>query len=68
MNDMQPYKRLYRSREDRMLAGVCGGIANYANWDPVLVRILFALFFLVGGSALIVYLVMWAIVPLEPEQ
>lgn len=67
MNNTQP-KRLYRSRKNRMIAGVCGGLAEYANLDPVWVRLFFALFFLVGGSALIIYLVIWAIVPLEPEN
>ncbi len=61
-----PYKRLYRSRKNRMIAGVCGGIAEYFNMDPTWVRLLFLLFFFLGGSALLVYLVMWLVVPLAP--
>lgn len=63
---LTPYKRLYRSRKNRMIAGVCGGIADYFNMDPTWVRLLFLLFFFLGGSALLVYLVMWLVVPVEP--
>jgi phage shock protein C len=59
-------KRLYRSRKERMIAGVCGGLAVYFRIDPTWVRLIFILFFLLGGSALLVYLLMWLIVPLEP--
>lgn len=45
-------KRLYRSRDDRWLAGVCGGIAKYFDMDPTIIRVLFILFgFAVGGLA-----------------
>ncbi|WP_133131134.1 PspC domain-containing protein [Legionella yabuuchiae] len=63
----KPYKRLYRSRDERMIAGVCGGLAHYMNTDPTWVRLAFLLFLLLGGSALLIYLVMWLVVPLEPE-
>ena len=59
------YKRLYRSRRDRMIAGVCGGLANYFGIDPTWVRLIFLVFLLLGGCALLVYLIMWLIVPLE---
>jgi phage shock protein C len=59
------YKRLYRSRRDRMIAGVCGGLADYFEIDPTWVRLAFLVFLLLGGSALLVYLIMWLIVPLE---
>lgn len=59
------YKRLYRSRRDRMIAGVCGGLADYFEMDPTWVRLAFLVFLLLGGSALLVYLIMWLIVPLE---
>lgn len=61
-----PYKRLWRSRKDRKIAGVCGGLAEYFAVDPFWMRLIFVLFFLAGGSALIVYLVMWLLIPLEP--
>lgn len=57
-------KRLTRSRDDRMLAGVCGGLGAYFKIDPTLVRLGFAfLFFLGAGSPFLVYLLLWLIVP-----
>ena len=61
----KPHKRLYRSLKDRMIAGVCGGLANYFEIDPTWMRLIFILFLLLGGSAFLVYLVMWVVVPLE---
>jgi phage shock protein C len=61
-----PYRRLYRSRRDRKIAGVCGGLADFFGIDPTWVRLLFILFFFLGGSALLIYIIMWVIVPLEP--
>ncbi len=63
----KPYRKLWRSRTDRKIAGVCGGLGDYFQIDSLWMRLLFILFFLVGGSALLVYLVMWLIVPNEPE-
>lgn len=63
-----PYKKLYRSRKDRMIAGVCGGLAEHFGIDPTWVRLLFILFMLLGGSALLVYIIMWLIVPLSPNN
>lgn len=60
-------KHLYRSREERMLAGVCGGLGNYFAVDPTLVRVLFVLFGLVVGGGILAYLILWILVPLEPE-
>jgi phage shock protein C len=62
----KPYKRLWRSRRDRRIAGVCGGLGEYFQIDPIWIRILFVIFFLAGGTALLVYLVMWLLVPVEP--
>ncbi|WP_058519194.1 PspC domain-containing protein [Legionella parisiensis] len=64
----QPYKKLWRSRKDRKIAGVCGGLGAYFGVDPVWMRIIFVIFFLVGGTALIAYLLLWLIIPLEPED
>ena len=61
----QPIKRLYRSRKERVIAGVCGGIGEYFAIDPTWVRLGFIFFFFVGGSALLVYLIMWLVVPLQ---
>jgi phage shock protein C len=61
------YKRLYRSLDDRMLAGVCGGVAEYFNVDPTLVRLLFVIFSLAGGPGIIAYIVLAIVVPEEPS-
>lgn len=62
-------KKLYRSRKDRMIAGVCGGIAEYFNIDPVIVRVIAALLLLPGGlPGFIPYVVMWVIVPEKPKK
>jgi len=58
--------RLYRSRTERMLGGVCGGLAEYLNTDPTLIRLIFVVFALAGGPGIIAYLLFWIIVPLEP--
>lgn len=60
-------KRLYRSREERRIAGVCGGIAEYLSVDPTLVRIFWALFAVAGGPGVLLYVIMAAVVPEEPE-
>jgi phage shock protein C len=64
----QHSKRLYRSRTDRMIAGVCGGIAEYFDIDPVIVRIIAVVLLLPGGApGVLPYLVLWAVVPLSPN-
>ena len=55
-------KRLYRSENDRMIAGVCGGIAEYLNVDPTLVRVGFVLLGL-WAAGVVLYLALWLIVP-----
>lgn len=62
------YKKLWRSRKDRRIAGVCGGLGEYFNMDPTWIRIIFIIFLLLGGSALIIYALMWILVPLEPTH
>ncbi|MFT4058642.1 MAG: PspC domain-containing protein [Legionella sp.] len=69
MNDLsnsKSYKRLWRSRKDRKIAGVCGGLGEYFKVDPVWIRVAFVIFLFLGGSALLIYLLMWLLVPLEP--
>ncbi len=61
------HKTLYRSRKQRIIAGVCGGLAEYFNVDPTWVRIIFIVLLLAFGSTLIVYLIMWLIVPDAPN-
>lgn len=61
-------ERLYKSRHDRMLAGVAGGVAEMVNADPSIVRIVWALLIvLTGGIALVVYVVMAIVVPDAPD-
>lgn len=59
-------KRLYRSRTNRIIAGVCGGIADYTNIDPTVIRLLWLLLSLFWGSGIIAYIIAWIIIPEEP--
>jgi phage shock protein C len=59
-------KRLYRSRSNRKLAGVCAGIAEYFGWDPTLVRVAWIVLTLLGGSGILIYLIMWLVMPEAP--
>ena len=59
------YKPLQRSNKNRIIGGVCGGLAQYFNRDPTWIRLLFLLFLLLGGSAILVYFIMWVVVPLK---
>ncbi len=56
-------RRLYRDPDDKVLGGVCGGLGAYFAMDPVILRILFVLIFFLGGSGVLVYLVLWIVVP-----
>ena len=64
---MAETRKLYRSRTNRQVAGVCGGLAEYFNLDATLVRILFVVLAMLGGSGIVLYLAMWIIVPREPS-
>ncbi len=59
-------KRLYRSRQDRMIAGVCGGIGHYLNIDPTLIRLALLLLAIWGGGGILVYIIAWIVIPEEP--
>ncbi|MEA2228287.1 MAG: hypothetical protein QOF04_1917 [Solirubrobacteraceae bacterium] len=58
-------RRLYRSRDDRMIAGVCGGLARYFGIDPVIVRVAAVALVFAGGAGLLAYLAAWLLVPDE---
>ena len=60
---MAQNKRLYRSRQSRMIAGVCGGLGEYFGVDPTLVRLVFALLFLAYGFGPLLYIIMWIVIP-----
>lgn len=55
--------RLCRSRTDRKLAGVCGGLAEFLGWDSTLVRVLWIVLNLLGGSGVLIYLILWLAMP-----
>lgn len=61
-------KRFSRSGKDQVVGGVCAGIANYFNIDPVLVRIAFVLITLAWGSGLLIYIILWAVLPVANEE
>jgi len=56
-------KRLYRSEVDKMLGGVCGGLGDYFDIDPTLIRLIFVLLSVSGGAGLWAYLILWIVVP-----
>jgi phage shock protein PspC (stress-responsive transcriptional regulator) len=56
-------KRVYRPRDDRIIAGVCSGIARYYNLSPNMVRLLFVLSLLLPGPQILVYLIAWIFIP-----
>eukprot|EP00697_Spironema_sp_BW2_P010721 gnl/Spiro4/2607_TR1256_c0_g1_i1.p1 gnl/Spiro4/2607_TR1256_c0_g1~~gnl/Spiro4/2607_TR1256_c0_g1_i1.p1 ORF type:complete len:726 (+),score=-72.21 gnl/Spiro4/2607_TR1256_c0_g1_i1:514-2691(+) len=56
-------KRLYRDESDKILGGVCSGIAHYLNLDPAIVRIIFALLIIVGGTGFLAYIILWIVLP-----
>ena len=58
-----PVRKLYRSQNNRMVAGVCGGLGEYFNIDVTLIRVAFVLLAVFGATGLLLYLLMWAIVP-----
>ncbi len=60
-------KRLYRSNTQKMLAGVCGGIGEYFDIDPTLVRLGFVLFSLMGGSGLLAYIIAAIVIPPQDQ-
>lgn len=61
MND----RKIFRSIDDYMIAGVCGGLADYFKIDSSLVRIIFVLLILSGGSGILIYFILWLVVPKE---
>lgn len=60
-------KRLYRSKTDRMVGGVCGGLGDYLGIDPTFMRILFFILIFGGGTGFWIYLLLWFLIPEEGE-
>lgn len=61
-------KRLYRSGRERILGGVCGGIAEYLEVDPVLIRLIWVIVALAWGTGIIAYIIAWIIIPRNPRD
>ncbi|HEX2908666.1 MAG TPA: PspC domain-containing protein [Phototrophicaceae bacterium] len=61
-------RKLIRSSVDKKVAGVCGGIAEYFNVDATLIRLLFVLATLMGGPGLLLYIILWVIMPEDGEK
>lgn len=59
-------KRLYRSYTDKMLGGVCGGLGEYFDIDPVIIRVLFFVAVLFGGGGILAYIILWIVIPQKP--
>ena len=61
-------RKLYRSKEDRWVAGVCGGLAEYLDIDPIIVRLIALILVLCAGGGLLIYIIAWLVVPEEPDS
>ncbi|MDR1776010.1 MAG: PspC domain-containing protein [Actinomycetes bacterium] len=64
---MTEYKKLYRNTDNRMIGGVCAGLADYFAIDPTIIRLIAAALLLCGvGSPVLVYIIMWIVIPERP--
>lgn len=63
---MDERKRLYRSKKERMIAGVAGGLAQYFGLDPTIIRLIFVVLLFTPPSGVLIYLILWLITPEEP--
>jgi phage shock protein PspC (stress-responsive transcriptional regulator) len=61
-------KKLYRNPSDAMIAGICSGLGEYFDVDPTLIRLAFVLLAFGGGSGVLLYLIMWLVVPAKPTD
>ena len=61
-------KKLYRSEKNKVIARVCAGLADYFDMDVTLVRIIFVLIVLAGGSGVLIYIILWIIFPVDPVE
>ena len=62
------HRKLYRSATDIRLAGVCGGLGEYLGIDSTVIRLSFVLLTVLGGHGLLLYLILWLIMPVEPVK
>lgn len=63
---MNERKKLYRSRNNRMIAGVCAGIGKYFNIDPTVIRLVFIVLSLAVLPGILLYIIAWILMPEEP--
>jgi len=61
-------KKLYRSGENKVLGGVCGGLGEYFDIDPILIRLAWVIAIFVLGTGLLTYLIVWIIIPRNPKH
>jgi phage shock protein C len=66
MEETMEAKKLYRSMKNKMLGGVAAGLGEYLTIDPTLVRLGFVALALLGGPGIVIYIIMWLVVPTEP--
>jgi phage shock protein PspC (stress-responsive transcriptional regulator) len=64
---MPTHKKLYRSSTDRVIAGVCGGLGEFFNIDPTLLRLMFVISAVCFGSGILLYILAWLIIPPAPH-
>ena len=63
-----PLRKLYRSRTERSIAGICGGLAEYFDSDPTMIRLLMLLLILFGGLSIWAYIILWIVIPEQPAR
>ena len=61
-------RKLYRSTEEKKIAGVCGGLGDYFDIDPTIIRLIWVSLVLAFGSGIVAYILAWIIVPVVPER
>ncbi|MEN6482594.1 MAG: PspC domain-containing protein [Anaerolineaceae bacterium] len=61
-------KRLYRNPTNQMIAGVCSGLADYFDIDVTLIRIIFVILFFAAMNGILIYVVLWILMPIKPEN
>ena len=65
---MDETRKLQRSTSNKMIAGVCAGIANYFNLDPTIIRVLYVLMVFFAGFGILLDLILWLVIPSESQQ
>jgi phage shock protein C len=65
---MEETKRLYRIPSQGMIGGVCAGLGEYLRADPTLIRLIFVFLVLAGMSGVLIYIIMWIVVPVKPAE